>query len=87
MVYNGLVSLCGICGGENDAVSGLAWLLGLSPQPSFSQCHILVCDYRAECGASISCPGGLVFKSPSKGKMSEIFLDFICPTGKTRDSI
>ena len=34
-------------------------------QSSFSQCHIVVCDYRAECVTPISCPRGLVFKSPS----------------------
>ena len=72
MVFNAGVSLCGICEGENDTVSGLFWLLWFSHQPSFRQCHILGCDYRAECGAPISCPGGLVFKSPSEELLSEI---------------
>ena len=82
MVFNAWVSLCGIWGGENDTVSGLIWLLWFSHQPSFSQCHILVCDYRAEYGAPISCAGGLVFKSPSEELLSEIYLDFISPPGK-----
>jgi len=67
-------------------VSGVLWLLWFKRQPSFSLCHTLVCDYRAEYGAPMSCPGGLLFKSPSEEQLSEIYLHFISPPGKRWDS-